>query len=690
MMASAVGGGHWRERKDNRAVGLVPQSGGSKGINTSIRTSNQHKKETIWFAKGFLSRKTPAVGGGHRRERKAAVGLVPQSGGSKGTNESIKTGASAVGGGHGTASATAAVRLVPQSGGSKGNNKSISTSNRHEKERFTLDHTKMMNITSEKTMTTMTTETIRTTSHVHQTTRPSTMITEQTKTTMTTMSGEYCATTSTTADPAGGGVQTLQPTIRDTNTWLDDGDGLSDDEDADKIFQETSWELMHAPFEKSFSFAAQIETQIEAEAKRLTLLDAEIQAHKEASSAGVEITLEMQGERDTLAFNVKLLKELYGRSLPTSYKRSTDSVQTLPSNTRESASRKPRKHRRAKKVDSNLPSHALVDEVTKLYERFGVEKVGARHAHIFRRPLQTVLQDRKLCEWVRRNSRGLDKLYPHNWIDQWKKPSPEYPPPTVRIYSFYYEYQDPFSGQQWRLQQTQRQQARHSDFKMTTWHAEPVKQVAFTWTETIYHEDGSSQIVYRQSAASPRTTYLKETRFGSMMLPEQLESTKRFKAARADFYRHLQSAEMERQRQMARSRMPSKPRPSQPPKATPTKPPEPTPQSHKQSAPQDPSLTICMKPSKHKHPRPEPPRTKRHHRNHISRIHVTQTLHNMHLSTFMNNPPHLTSDIWKYHVTRIWEPLSSPSSYFLPLLWQHHAWIAPAHRKTLRQQPFLP
>jgi hypothetical protein len=28
------------------------------------------------------------------------------------------------------------------------------------------------------------------------------------------------------------------------------------------------------------------------------------------------------------------------------------------------------------------------------------------------------------------------------------------------------------------------------------------------------------------------------------------------------------------------------------------------------------------------------------------------------------------------------------SSRFLPLPWQHHAWLAPAHRKTLRQQPF--
>jgi hypothetical protein len=31
---------------------------------------------------------------------------------------------------------------------------------------------------------------------------------------------------------------------------------------------------------------------------------------------------------------------------------------------------------------------------------------------------------------------------------------------------------------------------------------------------------------------------------------------------------------------------------------------------------------------------------------------------------------------------------TSQSSYFLPLPWQHHAWIASPHRKTLRQQPF--
>lgn len=80
--------------------------------------------------------------------------------------------ASAVGGGHDRARA---VRLVPQSSsGSKGN-QSISTNNRHEKERFTLDHTKMT--MTEKTTTipfnfttTTTTETTRTKmSQGHQT-----------------------------------------------------------------------------------------------------------------------------------------------------------------------------------------------------------------------------------------------------------------------------------------------------------------------------------------------------------------------------------------------------------------------------------------------------------------------------------------------------------------------------------------
>jgi hypothetical protein len=43
---------------------------------------------------------------------------------------------------------------------------------------------------------------------------------------------------------------------------------------------------------------------------------------------------------------------------------------------------------------------------------------------------------------------------------------------------------------------------------------------------------------------------------------------------------------------------------------------------------------------------------------------------------------------WTQQARGVRASYTSKSSYLLPLPWQHHSWIAPAHRKTLRQQPF--
>jgi hypothetical protein len=47
-----------------------------------------------------------------------------------------------------------------------------------------------------------------------------------------------------------------------------------------------------------------------------------------------------------------------------------------------------------------------------------------------------------------------------------------------------------------------------------------------------------------------------------------------------------------------------------------------------------------------------------------------------------------SSAIRTQHTREVRAIHSSQSSYLLPLPWQHHAWLAPPHRKTLRQQPF--
>jgi hypothetical protein len=45
-------------------------------------------------------------------------------------------------------------------------------------------------------------------------------------------------------------------------------------------------------------------------------------------------------------------------------------------------------------------------------------------------------------------------------------------------------------------------------------------------------------------------------------------------------------------------------------------------------------------------------------------------------------------NLWTQQARGVRALHTSKSSYLLPLPWQHHSWIAPAHRKTLRQQPF--
>jgi hypothetical protein len=52
--------------------------------------------------------------------------------------------------------------------------------------------------------------------------------------------------------------------------------------------------------------------------------------------------------------------------------------------------------------------------------------------------------------------------------------------------------------------------------------------------------------------------------------------------------------------------------------------------------------------------------------------------------------PEVPQQISRHQDTRGVRALhTTQSSYLLPLPWQHHTWIAPAHRKTLRQQPFM-
>jgi hypothetical protein len=233
-------------------------------------------------------------------------------------------------------------------------------------------------------------------------------------------------------------------------------------------------------------------------------------------------------------------------------------------------------------------------------------------------------------------------------------------------------------GQKWRQQQGDQQQTRGSNFATTKWH---YWKVNFMWTEWVYDEAGGRRILYSKLSSMSRAAkrYFKETRHGGGMAPAQLESHRKFMRARAAHQALLQSVDTEfhRQRALQRAkhhrrknpiikRNPIKverhleiPRTAKPPPTIPTpiqlkRIPQKEPRENNKAIP------IDTKPIMQQRPTDSSPQQE-------------------------TTPPRF----WKHDTRRVRDLLTSQSPSLLPLPWQHHAWTAPAHRKTLRQQPFL-
>jgi hypothetical protein len=223
------------------------------------------------------------------------------------------------------------------------------------------------------------------------------------------------------------------------------------------------------------------------------------------------------------------------------------------------------------------------------------------------------------------------------------------------------------------------------------------RRVTFMWKEWVYDEAGTCQIGYSKwSSRSTTKVYLKETRHGGRLDTAQLESHWKFKSARTSHQAMLRRVEEEIGNQRGkRERKVNQPKTSTTkrnitisdhPRHHPTVCPlvaihispaivHPAERIVKSSLPQQ--ITRISK-VKYKHKSTTDIKT--------GKTKTKQQTTTTETSTRRKASP---TTLWIQHARGIWALHASKPSYLLPLPWQHQAWIAPTHRKTLRQEPFI-
>jgi hypothetical protein len=234
-------------------------------------------------------------------------------------------------------------------------------------------------------------------------------------------------------------------------------------------------------------------------------------------------------------------------------------------------------------------------------------------------------------------------------------------------------------------------------------------RVSFTWREWVYDETGKCSITYSKWANRSRINqvYAKETWYGDRLNKAQLESHQKHKLARAAHQALLKSVDKEYDNLKTKQKLNTIRNSS----AALT---FPTPQVIKSSSPppeDEPPIidTITHTPITTTPPKMVAETTSHHTKQYKDQMHshyMTTITHrkiysnwaalghyhhtknsmaiNTHKEQQNTNPqtPHIqvAKGQWVLH--------SSQPPYLLPLPWQHHSWLSPAHRKTLRQQPF--
>jgi hypothetical protein len=299
-------------------------------------------------------------------------------------------------------------------------------------------------------------------------------------------------------------------------------------------------------------------------------------------------------------------------------------------------------------------------------------------------------------------------------------------------------------GQQWRQEQASRQRLRGAVVSKTTWHAAPKRMVTFTLTETVYFTEGHCQIVYRtppalsgkewriksfqpkpnrhwegneirdqhQQAVRRRIQAreqrrIEERRDRQLFILSLQTGHQRLVKRRVAYLESFRLREEERRIQMERHRQLKTARKRLVSQQGMAKCRQPTNQNQDfQRHPQAPTSTIITAKLRAT-PRDWVPYTKlRHHK----AVHA-YARHKPNCKkeggkvlshgtpppcptrqTTKTNPTHKAAT--SAHQSNITWPRDggTPSnfrpSYILASISQHQAWLSPAHRKTLRQQPF--
>jgi hypothetical protein len=219
-------------------------------------------------------------------------------------------------------------------------------------------------------------------------------------------------------------------------------------------------------------------------------------------------------------------------------------------------------------------------------------------------------------------------------------------------------------------------------------------KVSFAWREATYDEAGNCRIEYSKWSERSRSFRL-ETPSGYRLDGAQIKSHQKFKIARAAQRALLQTVDEEYRRQCIKRTPTDHPKLKQhtlPDKII-TKSARPCNLPQK-SPPREPSIISTtthpvevLLPLRLRFPRIQPVKTTSTFNKNSKSQQATHTTHKI-TTEHSSQTKALPTYLWIQQARGI-RALTPKSSYLLPLPWQHHAWTAPAHRKTLCQQPFM-
>jgi hypothetical protein len=346
-----------------------------------------------------------------------------------------------------------------------------------------------------------------------------------------------------------------------------------------------------------------------------------------------------------------------------------------------------------------VPSEDIITAVTKVYDKY-YDKKDWEYWQQF--PLlATTLQNANECDRIITRGRILDRIIVHREqlaalrAQRAKLPDPLAGSGSPETLDAPPAVQDSGNVDKDEHVETTSQQTADTTTPTPT---RDSKRVAFTWRDWIYDSTGKCANVYSQWPDKPRQThkYLQETISGNRLQSAQLESHKKFKKERRSHAVLLRSVEEEIRKQRTQKARQSKPTEKfhnvKRRTITRSTPSEKNPMT---SSPEDTRVTSATPHSVQRIftiPAPTqatriPPLKGKHKT--IKDSHLDKKPIKQH-RPLESSPQQATTtpSFWKHDTRGVRALLQSP--YLLPLPWQHHAWTAPAHRKTLRQQPFLP